>query len=170
MTSEAPKPVTELPVLAQVLGRIPSGVFIVAVAGPAGRRTGLLASWVQQASFAPPQVTIAVNKSRWFIDWLTPGTSVVLNQIQKGDPILFRHFGKGFEPESDAFAGVESHPGESGLPILTAAMAALEGTVTSCMEAGDHRILLVTLTAAHAIRPPAEFDPFVHVRKNGLIY
>ena len=38
MTSEAPKPVTELPVLAQVLGRIPSGVFIVAVAGPAGRR------------------------------------------------------------------------------------------------------------------------------------
>ncbi|HAV33144.1 MAG TPA: hypothetical protein DC058_22720 [Planctomycetaceae bacterium] len=170
MTTEPPKPVTEIPLLAQVLGRVPSGVFILAIAGPDGQKTGLLASWVQQASFNPPQVTVAINKSRWFIDWLAPGTPLILNQVQKGDALLFRHFGKGFEPGSDAFAGVDSTPGQCGLPILQAAMAALEGTVTSLLDAGDHLICLVTLNAAHPVRNPAEFDPFIHVRKNGLSY
>lgn len=170
MTSEAPKPAAEIPLLAQVLGRVPSGVFILAVAGPDGQQTGLLASWVQQASFNPPQVTVAINKSRWFVNWLSPGTAVVLNQVQKGDPVLFRHFGKGFDPHTDAFAGIDSTPGNSGLPVLQAAMAALEGTITGQLEAGDHVICLVTLTSAHAVRNPTEFDPFIHVRKNGLSY
>ena len=56
--------------IAPVLGRIPSGVFILVAGDGTGRRTGLLTSWVQQASFEPPQVTIAVNKSRYLIDWL----------------------------------------------------------------------------------------------------
>ena len=170
MTAENTKPATETPLLAQILGRVPSGVFIVAIAGPDGKKTGLLASWVQQASFNPPQVTVAINKSRWFINWLSPGTPITLNQIQKGDTLLFRHFGKGFDPDTDAFAGVDSTPGVSGLPILQAAMAALEGTVTSLLDAGDHMICLVTLTAAHPVRNPADFEPFVHVRKNGLSY
>lgn len=170
MTSEAAKPVAEIPLLAQVLGRVPSGVFILAIAGPDGQQTGLLASWVQQASFSPPQITVAINKARWFVDWLSTGTAVVLNQVQKGDPLLFRHFGKGFEPGQDAFAGVESTPGNSGLPVLQAAMAALEGTITSHLDAADHIICLVTITSAHAVRSPAEFDPYIHVRKNGLSY
>ena len=56
--------------LAPVLGRVPSGVFILVAGDGSGLRTGLLTSWVQQASFEPPQVTIAVNKSRYLIDWL----------------------------------------------------------------------------------------------------
>jgi hypothetical protein len=81
MTTEPPKPVTEIPLLAQVLGRVPSGVFILAIAGPDGQKTGLLASWVQQASFNPPQVTVAINKSRWFIDWLAPGPPLISEKV-----------------------------------------------------------------------------------------
>ena len=156
--------------LTPVLGRIPSGVFILVAGGPEGRRTGLLASWIQQASFEPPQVTVAVNKSRYLKDWLTAGSAVTLNQVVKGDSSLFKHFGKGFEPDADAFSGVETEPGLSGLPRLKSALATMEGTVSSSMEAGDHIIFLVTLTHAVLHKDPAESEPYVHIRKNGFSY
>ncbi|MCP4781998.1 MAG: flavin reductase [Fuerstiella sp.] len=156
--------------IAPVLGRVPSGVFIL-VAGDGGdQKTGLLASWIQQASFEPPQVTIAVNKSRYLNDWLTNGCSVTINQVAKGDGVLFKHFGKGFEPDADAFEGVEIVDGSNGLPLLKAAMASMEGNIVSRIEAGDHIIYLVAITAATAHQDASDFDPFVHVRKNGFSY
>ena len=156
--------------IAPILGRIPSGVFIMIAGDGAQQETGLLASWVQQASFEPPQVTIAVNKSRYLVDWLKAGSPVTLNQVSKGDGILFKHFGKGFEPDADAFDGIETIAAENGLPLLTAAMASLEGTIVSQLEAGDHIIYLADITSATAHQDAANFDPFVHVRKNGFNY
>jgi len=156
--------------LAPVLGRVPSGVFILVAGDGSGRRTGLLTSWVQQASFEPPQVTIAVNKSRYLIDWLKDGSPVTLNQVPKGDNLLFRHFGKGFEPHANAFDGIDLVPANNGLVALSSAMATMEGTVCGQMDAGDHRILLVTITNAIVHKDPAQFEPFVHVRKNGFSY
>lgn len=156
--------------LASILGRIPSGVFILVAGDGAGRRTGMLASWIQQASFDPPQVTVAVNKSRYLAEWLTLDAPVTLNQVSKGDTTLFRHFGKGFDPDANAFEGVSTLDGQCGLPLLTAAMTSMEGAVAGRMDAGDHVIVLITLTAATAHRDPSEFDPFVHIRKNGFSY
>ncbi|MCA9084963.1 MAG: flavin reductase [Planctomycetaceae bacterium] len=156
--------------IAPILGRIPSGVFILVAGDGAGQKTGLLASWIQQASFEPPQVTVAVNKARYLNDWLKAGSPVTINQISKGDNTLFRHFGKGFEPGVDAFEGIELEPGDCGLPLLKNAMASLEGEVVSAMEAGDHTIYLVTIKHAVAHQDAAAFDPFVHVRRNGFSY
>jgi flavin reductase (DIM6/NTAB) family NADH-FMN oxidoreductase RutF len=157
-------------VLAPILGRVPSGVFILIAGNGSGAVTGLLASWIQQASFQPPQVTVAVNKSRYLNEWMSIGAPLTLNQVAKGDTTLFRHFGKGFEPDADAFNGISTQAGRNGLPVLSAAMTSLEGTVTGRMEAGDHVIYLVTLTYAHSHRDQTEYDPFVHVRKNGFSY
>ncbi|MDG1897902.1 MAG: flavin reductase family protein [Fuerstiella sp.] len=153
-----------------ILGRVPSGVFIL-VAGDGGdQKTGLLASWVQQASFEPAQVTVAVNKSRYLNDWLTDGCSVTINQVANGDGVLFKHFGKGLEPDADAFGGVETMEGTNGLPLLKAAMASMEGRVLSRMSAGDHIIYLIEITSGTAHQDASGFDPFVHVRKNGFSY
>ncbi|MCA9049739.1 MAG: flavin reductase [Planctomycetaceae bacterium] len=157
-------------VIAPVLGRIPSGVFILVAGNGAGQVTGLLASWIQQASFEPPQITVAVNKSRYLNDWLAAGSAVTLNQISKGDNTLFRHFGKGFEPGVSAFDGIRIKTGTSGLPLLTDSMASMEGQVVSAMEAGDHTIYLVNITSAEAHQDATAFDPFVHVRRNGFSY
>lgn len=153
-----------------ILGRVPSGLFILVAAGPQGVPTGMLASWVQQALFAPPQVTVAVNKSRWINEFLVPGTKVTLNQVVKSDSVLLRQFGKGFEPGADAFQGMEVLTGSTGLPLLRAAMCSLEGCVESKLPAGDHDIHLITISSATAHRDPSEFDPWVHIRKNGLNY
>lgn len=159
-----------LATIAPVLGQIPSGVFILIAGDGSGRTTGLLASWIQQASFDPPQVTIAVNKSRYLNDWLKAGSPVTLNQVAKGDSVLFRHFGKGFEPDANAFDGIETETGASGLPLLKGAMASLEGRLMSKMDAGDHVIWLAEITSGTAHRDPADFAPHVHLRKNGLNY
>ena len=156
--------------IAPVLGRVPSGVFILVAGDGCGRKTGLLTSWVQQASFEPPQITIAVNKSRYLIDWLSLGSRVTLNQLPKDDNSLFRHFGKGFEPDADAFDGISVIPANNGLVALSSALATLEGSVCGVMDAGDHRILLVTLTDAIIHKDLSQSEPFVHVRKNGFGY
>ena len=153
-----------------ILGRVPSGVFILVAGNDAGQKTGMLASWVQQASFEPPQVTVAVNKSRYLNDWINDGSPVTLNQVAKGDGVLFKHFGKGFEPDEEAFEGVETEPSDSGLPLLKAAMASMVGTVRGSIESGDHVIYVVEITSATAHQSPDEFDPFVHIRKNGFNY
>jgi flavin reductase (DIM6/NTAB) family NADH-FMN oxidoreductase RutF len=156
--------------ISPILGRVPSGVFIL-IAGDGGdRRTGLLASWIQQASFEPPQVTVAVNKSRYLNEWLVEGSPVTINQIAKGDNVLFRHFGKGFEPDQNAFLGIETSESASGLPVLTSAMASMEGQVVSQMPAGDHIIYLIEITSACSSGSADLFEPFVHIRKNGFGY
>ncbi|MEQ9407054.1 MAG: flavin reductase family protein [Fuerstiella sp.] len=152
------------------LGRVPSGVFILIAGDGSGRQTGMLASWVQQASFEPPQVTVAVNRSRYLNDWLAEGSSVTINQVAKGDNVLFRHFGKGFEPDQNAFEGLDTSAGDCGLPLLNTALASMEGTVLSQMSAGDHIIYLVKITTATSPESSSDREPFVHVRKNGFSY
>src|SRR5688572_13538584 len=86
------------------LGRVPSGLFIVTVRH--GRReTGMLASWVQQCSFDPPQVSAAFAKDRWVLDWLTDDAALTVNVIGEGEKKLVAHFGKGFTPDAPAFEG-----------------------------------------------------------------
>ena len=157
--------------LAPVLGAVPSGVFILVAGDGNGKTTGLLASWIQQASFDPPQLTVAVNKSRYLNAWLSEGAPVTLNQVAKDDGVLFKHFGKGFEPDQDAFDGVETEVGTAGLPVLTASLATMEGRVVSSLEAADHQIYLVEITnGVRHQESDASGAPFVHIRKNGFHY
>jgi flavin reductase (DIM6/NTAB) family NADH-FMN oxidoreductase RutF len=153
-----------------VLGQVPSGVYILVAGNEAGQKTGLLASWIQQASFEPPQVTVAVNKSRYLNEWLKVESPLTLNQVAKGDNSLFKHFGKGFEPDVEAFEGVDSVPAANGLPMLTSAVASMEGKIASQIEAGDHVIYLVDITSATSHSDAPDVTPFVHIRKNGFNY
>ena len=100
MTDQSRPPVTPL---GQALGRVPSGLFILTVSHE-GRSTGMLASWVQQAGFEPPMVTVAVASRRYAGDWIAASGRFTLNQIPAGNKPLLRHFGRGFEPDAPAFA------------------------------------------------------------------
>src|SRR5690606_34940172 len=55
-----------------VLGRVTSGIYILSV-GSGDRATGMLTSWVMQAGFDPPMVSVAVKTGRYVCDWLTNG-------------------------------------------------------------------------------------------------
>jgi|SRR5579883_483857 len=152
--------------LAAALGRIPSGLFVLTVRhGDA--ETGMLASWVQQCSFDPPQVSIAVNKTRDLLDWLADGTPVVLNILPEGGKSLVVHFGKGFDKSEPAFEGLEVRRERETPPILLAAHAYLACRVVGRVDAGDHMLVIARITAGAVLH---DGKPTVHLRKNGLRY
>ena len=149
------------------LGRIPSGIFILTT-GCEGRSTGMLASWVQQAGFAPPMVTVAVRLDRYVADWIAASGKFTLNQVAAGNKALLKHFSRGFGPDDDAFAGIALHDDSPEGPILAGAMAYLRAEVTGSVDGGDHRIFLAAIVKGERLHPEAE--PMIHLRKSGLHY
>src|SRR4051812_26637484 len=91
--------------LAAALGRVPSGLFVLTVR-QGEQETGMLASWVQQCSFEPPQVSVAVQRGRFAHGLLGDGAAFVVNVLAAGQTDLLKHFGKGFGPDEPAFTGL----------------------------------------------------------------
>jgi flavin reductase (DIM6/NTAB) family NADH-FMN oxidoreductase RutF len=153
---------------ANALGRIPSGLFVVTACGPGGRETGLLASWVQQCSFEPPQVSVAVRKSRYLLDWLTDGAAFGVSVIPEGGKVLVKHFAHGFGPDEPAFDGLggERFPGSA--PLLSDAHAILDCRVAGRADAGGDHVLVVGRVVGGRVLHDGR--PTVHVRKSGLNY
>ncbi|QDU22374.1 flavin reductase family protein [Urbifossiella limnaea] len=146
------------------VGRIPSGLFVLTVSA-GGRETGMLASWVQQCSFQPPRVSVAVSKERWVLPELVEGTGFVVNVLAEGDKKLVAHFGKGFAPDADAFAGLDVT--RDGVPVLLAAHAFITCRVAARFDAGDH-VLVVGDVVGGAVHHDAR--PATHVRRTGTHY
>lgn len=166
MTDSAPS----VDAIGPVLGRTPSGVFILTARHSDGRETGTLVSWVQQASFSPPMVTVAVNRKRFLVDWLTDSPRLVLNLVGESQKEFLKHFGAGFGPDEPAFAGLAVERSSTGLPVLSQALGYLEGTVTAKMDTGDHVIYAIEITAGGCGPTLSETKPMVHIRKNGFNY
>jgi flavin reductase (DIM6/NTAB) family NADH-FMN oxidoreductase RutF len=150
-----------------VLGRIPSGIFILTV-GTGPRATGMLSSWVMQASFEPPMISVAVKLGRYVCDWLSQGQPFVLNLVGESQTKLMKHFAKGFEPGVPAFEGLEITHCARGVPILKDAVGHLECEPVRHIDSGDHRIFLANVVRGKL--HDADATPKVHVRKSGAKY
>jgi flavin reductase (DIM6/NTAB) family NADH-FMN oxidoreductase RutF len=145
---------------------VPSGLFVL-TARDGRRETGMLASWVQQCSFDPPQVSVAVRAGRYILDWLAEGRAFVLNVLPEGGKALVAHFGKGFEPGEPAFDGLEVRRDRDLPPVLLAAHAYLACRVVARLGAGDHTLVVGRVERGAVLH---EGKPTVHVRKSGLKY
>ncbi len=164
-----PSPDLQEPI-ASVLGRTPSGLFILTVANNAGLETGLLASWVQQVSFDPPMLTVAVNSKRYVNAWLEERPVLGLSIVADEQKQFLKHYGAGFAPDEPAFAGIPVVRSPSGLPMLADSLGWMEAKVCSKLSAGDHDVYAVEVTAANRGPGFNERSPYVHIRKNGFRY
>ena len=151
----------------QALGRIVGSLCIVTTAQ--GEVKGaMLASWVAQATFTPPGLTIAVAKERAIESLLYNHSHFVLNILPEGQHLgLMKHFLKPFAPGEDRFVGIETETADNGAPILKDALAYLECTVQDRMECGDHWIIYVTIARGKVLN---EGLTAVHHRKSGSYY
>ncbi len=156
--------------IASVLGRTPSGLFILTVANHAGQETGLLASWVQQISFDPPMLTVAVNAKRYVNAWLEERPVLGLSIIAGEQKQFLKHYGAGFAPDESAFAGIPVVRSPSGLPMLAAALGWMEGAVRDKWSIGDHLLYAIEITSANRGPTFNDREPYVHIRKNGFRY
>ena len=154
--------------LAAALGRVPSGLFVL-TAKHGRRETGMLASWVQQCSFDPPQVSAAVRKGRPVLPWLTEDhVPLVVNVLPEGVSKKYvAHFGKGFELDDAAFDGLPVDRAQAAAPVLTEAVAYLECAVSGWADAADHMLLILEVVGGAVLH---EGRPATHVRRSGTHY
>jgi flavin reductase (DIM6/NTAB) family NADH-FMN oxidoreductase RutF len=148
------------------LGRIPSGLFIL-TARRGEVETGMLVSWVQQCSFAPPQVSLAIQRGRDIAGWLTEGSWFTLNLLDDTQTDMIVHFGRGFALNQAAFDGLDVERPESGGPVLQEALGYLECRVNSRCAAGDHDLFIGECVRGRLL---GEGHPMVHIRKAGFHY
>ena len=150
----------------QAVGRIVGSLSVVTTQH--GDVSGaMLASWVSQATFTPPGLTIAVAKERAIESLMHNGGQFVLNILQEGKE-LRRHFLKNFAPGEDRFQGLETETSSNGSPILCDALAYLECTVQNRMECGDHWLVYAVVDNGKVLHP--EGVTAVHHRKTGSYY
>lgn len=149
-----------------VLGRLPSGLLILTTR-KADCETGMVVSWVMQAAFRPPAITIAIFQQRYVNEWLSDGCPFVLNLLEHGQTSLLRQFSKGFAPQEQPFLSLSIMRTASGLPILREALGFVECVPLSHMDSGDHRIFLAQVTGGGLT---SERQPMVHVRRSGRHY
>jgi flavin reductase (DIM6/NTAB) family NADH-FMN oxidoreductase RutF len=149
------------------LGRVTSGLFIL-TAGTGHQAQGMLTSWVMQAGFSPPMVTVALRTGRQLEEWLSAGHGFVLNIVASGDTSLIRHFGKGFDRDAQGvFDGLETTVSTGGIPILAEALGHLECKPVEHLDSGDHRIFLARVVGGRLVDDRA---PMVHIRRTGARY
>jgi len=122
----------------QAVGRIVGSLCVLTI--QRGEiSTAMLASWVAQATFNPPGLTIAVAKDRAIESYLYEGDRFVLNILEQGKQ-LRKHFMKKFAPGEDRFTDIQVEATEGGV-ILPDGLAYLECRVSQRMECGDHWML-----------------------------
>lgn len=127
----------------------------------------MLASWIQQCAFSPPQILVAVNNERHFRDWLKPGTPFTVNILAEGQTPIVKHFARGFPPGESAFDGLDIQRSSSGAIRLLAAHAVLDCQVTTTLDVGDHTLVIGQVVDGDLLH---DARPIVHIRKNGLSY
>ncbi|MBD2089391.1 flavin reductase [Microcoleus sp. FACHB-1515] len=154
--------------LEQAVGRIVGSLCIVTI--KQGEVSGaMLASWVSQATFTPPGITIAIAKDRAIESLMYPGHTFVLNILEEGKHLgLMKHFLKPFAPGEDRFANVETETANNDSPILKDALAYLECCVQTRMECGDHWVIYATIDRGQVLN--AEGKTAIHHRKSGSHY
>ena len=159
--------------LDKALGRLSGGLYVVTASqgeGESLRRSAMVASWVSQASFSPPGLTVAVAKDRAIEALMQVGDRFVLNVLREDNhQSLLRHFLKRFRPGADRFEGVSVLEGVAdGGPVLGDALAYLGCRVEQRLEGPDHWIIYAVVEQGNVA--DTEAVTAVHHRKVGNHY
>jgi flavorubredoxin/flavin reductase (DIM6/NTAB) family NADH-FMN oxidoreductase RutF len=155
--------------LDKALGRLSGGLYVV-TARQEERASAMVASWVSQASFNPPGISVAVAKDRAIEALMQVGDRFVLNILRDDNhQLLLRHFLRRFPPGADRFAGISTLEGvAAGGPVLADALAFLGCRVAQRLEGPDHWIIYAEVEQGNV--SDTEASTAVHHRKVGNHY
>ncbi len=159
--------------LMKAMGRISGGLYVVTASQGKDnekRQGAMIASWVSQASFNPPGLTIAVAKDRAIESLMQVGDRFVLNVLEEDKyQKLFRQFLKRFPPGADRFKGIDLiEEAAKGGPVLVDALAYLDCVVDKRLETTDHWITYALVEHGNISNINAKTA--VHHRKVGTSY
>ncbi len=128
----------------------------------------MLASWVMQAGFEPPMITVALHKDRVLARWLADGNAVHSEFARARATAAARTLSPAaLRKVSRRSTAWTIERASSGAPVLAGTVGYLECEPAGHLDSADHRIFLARVTAGHLNEGRR---PLVHVRKNGMKY
>ena len=151
----------------QVLGRVPSGLYIV-TAENNGQRAAFLASWICQAGFSPPAVCVAIKQDRPIMRQLARGARFAVNVLGTEDKKLMGQFAKGFDINEDPFENANIARTENDTPYLPDALGFMECELMRVLEPStEHNLVVGKIVGGKMLK---DGEPWVHIRKSGEHY
>lgn len=153
----------------KALGRVPSGVFILtAVSDGRVPSQAVMVSWVQQTSFQPPAISVAIARDRPIGHAIRLDQRFAISIIPQDDTSLMKKYARGIPDGVDPFDNVATQKTPAGLTILADALGYLECRLLStCDFGGDHELFIGEVTAGEIFR---DGSAFTHQRGNGFHY
>jgi flavin reductase (DIM6/NTAB) family NADH-FMN oxidoreductase RutF len=127
--------------------------LLTAAAG--GRRGGLIATFVSQASIVPDLPRVAVGLARQHHTWglVEAARAFALHLLGEGQLEWVWRFGLESGRDTDKLAGLAARAGVTGAPVLADAPAYLECRVEAGWDGGDRTVYLAEVVDGALVRP-----------------
>jgi flavin reductase (DIM6/NTAB) family NADH-FMN oxidoreductase RutF len=130
------------------------GLYAVGVTD--GQRSdAFTAAWVMQVSFKPLLLAVSINPDNASYELLHATGGFTVNVLKQGQLDLARRLGTRSGREEDKLAGIRTHPGRLGSPILDEALAYFECELMGRTRAGDHELVLGRVVDGRILDPAA---------------
>jgi len=130
-----------------MLRKIPHGLYICGVKD-GDEVNGFTASWVTQASFAPPLVVSCVRQDSRSHAMIKASGVFALSILGAEQKDLAQAFFKPQRRVGNKFEDVEFRLGETGCPIILDSLGYVECQVVGTVEKGDHTVFVAEVIAA----------------------
>ena len=101
---------------------------------------GMIASWVSQVSYSPPQIMVAVHTHRYSHQLIKKAGSFALHVLNKSQKNFLSRF-KGKDPKAK-FTALDWTAGKTGCPILRDCLAYLECELNTHYRPGNHTLFI----------------------------
>ncbi|HXG19640.1 MAG TPA: flavin reductase family protein [Methylomirabilota bacterium] len=154
------------PKLAEALSEITTGIYVLTVS-EGSLRHGMSLSWVTQVSGDPPLIMAAVDQRHFSHGVVSRQGVFGLNVVGGNSKELEDYFFSSASRQPDNLNAVAYESGETGVPLLTQAMAIFECRVVGSYPAGDHTLFVASIVRAEVRehdRPVTSLDlPYVYV-------
>lgn len=137
-----------------VLRMIPYGIYVLTAIDGKGGVAAATVNWVTQTAFAPPLLVVGVKADSGAYALVKSVGKFALNMLGKDAKGLAFAFFRPAELDGEKISGQAFHAGANGAPILEAAIGAVECTLKTIVEQGDHHIVVAEVTEAHLPKPP----------------
>lgn len=147
------------------LGKIASGLY-VATAKVNGAPVGMLCSFVEQAGFTPPMISLALSPGRPITAALDGAGVFGLHVLSKDNNALIKAFARGDNPA--AFTELLLIENSHDVPQFADAWAFLVAKVAGRLTAGDHTLYLAEVI--DGVLQKENQEPMVRIRANGFGY
>ena len=124
------------------------------VTSAADRRSGLVASWVMQASIDPerPRILVGLAPNHFTAELAEQSGAIAVHLVRNDQLALVWRFGLSSGRDEDKFRSLEVSTGRSGAPILEDCLAWADGRVIERFRTPERTFFLAEVIAASAPR------------------